>query len=140
MDSMKYKKLEDRAATGAGSEPGAGVVDPTPLVGTWHSTDKATRGIVKLILTEREGALIVRAYGACEPEPCDWGEARGEVFAAGVSDYQAVGFKSFYDFGFMETFLAAYLNKRLLVLDSYNVFKDGSGRSQYFFRDHLYQP
>ncbi len=82
----------------------------------------------------------MQAFGACEPSPCDWGEARGEIFAAGIAHHEAVGFKAHYDFGFMEIFLAAYLNKRLLVLDSYNVFKDDSGRSRYFFRDHLYQP
>jgi len=39
----------------------------------------------------------------------------------------------------METVLAAYLNKRILVVDCYNTFKDGSGRCNYFFRDHFYQ-
>lgn len=135
---MEYKRGYDRPES-AGSLA-ARRVDPAPLAGTWVNFDAATRGVVRVVLAETEGAFTVRAYGACEPEPCDWGEVRGELFAAGVAEHEAVGFKSFYDFGFMETFLAAYLNKRLLVLDSYNVFKDGSSRSRYFFRDHLYQP
>jgi hypothetical protein len=36
--------------------------------------------------------------------------------------------------------LACYLNKRLLVVDAYTVFQDGSGRSPYFQRDHFYIP
>ena len=115
-------------------------IDPAPLTGTWINFDRAARGIVRVFLAEKDGTFMVHAFGACEPDPCDWGEARGEVFAAGIGHHEAIGFKSFYDFGLMEIFLAAYLNKRLLVLDSYNVFKDGSGRSRYFFRDHLYQP
>jgi hypothetical protein len=136
---MRYTRANDRPEV-AGLPPARRRVDAAPLTGTWVNFDKATRGIVRVVLAEKEGAFVVRAYGACAPEPCDWGEVRGEVFAAGIAQGEAVGFKSFYDFGFMETLLAAYLNKRLLVLDSYNVFKDGSGRSRYFFRDHLYQP
>jgi hypothetical protein len=134
MDSMKYTKLEDQPVTGAGREPGA-VVDPTPLLGTWHSTDKATRGIVKLVLTAKDGALIVHAYGACEPELCDWGAVRGEVFAANVSGREAMAFTAVYDFGFMETSLAVYYKGGILVLDSFNAFKDDSGRSSYFTRE-----
>lgn len=133
MDSTKYSKLEDRPA--AGAETAGGDVDPTPLTGTWHSTDKNTGGIVKLVLTERDGALAVHAYGACEPEPCDWGEVRGEVFAANVSGRQAMAFTAVYDFGFMETSLAVYYKGGILVLDSFNSFKDGSGRSSYFTRE-----
>jgi hypothetical protein len=136
---MKYTREYDRPERAAGlTTPQR--IDPASLTGTWVNYDKATRGIVKLVLAEKDGEFTVRVYGACTPDPCDWGEVRGEVFAAGSAHDEAVGFKSFYDFGFMETLLAAYLNKRLLVLDSYNIFKDGSGRSQYFFRDHLYQP
>jgi hypothetical protein len=136
---MEYKRDYDRPEI-FGRPTAQQRVDPAPLTGTWVNFDRATRGVVRVVIAETEGAFTVRAYGACEPEPYDWGEVRGEVFAAGITEHEAVGFKSFYDFGFMETFLAAYLNKRLLVLDSYNIFKDGSGRSQYFFRDHLYQP
>jgi hypothetical protein len=60
-------------------------------------------------------------------------------FADSVSNNLAVGFCAVYNFGFLETMLAGYLNKRLLVVDSYNQFRDGSGRSQYFLRDHFYQ-
>ena len=36
--------------------------------------------------------------------------------------------------------LACYLNKRLLVVDAYTRFADGSGRAAYFARDHFYIP
>lgn len=118
----------------------AASVDLSSLVGTWVSTNLNTRGTIKLVLKDEGGLFTVRAFGACVPSPCDWGEVSGEVFTAGVTSREAVGFKAFYDFGFMETFLAAYLNKRILVVDAYNTFKDGSGRARYFLRDHFYQP
>jgi hypothetical protein len=117
---------------------GASEVDPGPLVGTWLNFDPATRGVVKVVVSDRGGVFAVRAYGACSPQPCDWGEVRADAFAGGVGLREGVGFRAFYDFGFLETIVAAYLNKRLLVVDTYNTFKDDSGRPNYFFRDHFY--
>jgi hypothetical protein len=138
MDASKFTKLEDQPAAGASLGPGE-AVDPAPLFGTWHNTDKETRGIVRLVLSGgAEGGLSVHAFGACEPSPCDWGVARGEPFSAGVAQRQAMAFTATYDFGFMETSLAVYYKGGILVLDSFNVFKDGSGRSNYFTREFFH--
>jgi hypothetical protein len=139
MDVLKHSRANDLFDAMPLLE-GAASVDPSMLVGTWVSTNANTRGTIKLVLNDEGGLFAVRAFGACEPSPCDWGEVSGELFTAGVGSREAVGFKALYDFGFMETFLAAYLNKRILVVDAYNTFKDGSGRARYFLRDHFYQP
>jgi hypothetical protein len=127
----------------------ARAVDPSPLVGTWVSFDAATRGLVRVVVARRGGRLAVRAFGASSPAPRDWGEAEGDAFAGGVDGVGgadrvggvgAVGFTARYRFGFVDVLLAAYLNRRLLVVDCYSVFGDGSGRSSYFSRDHFYQP
>jgi len=127
----------------------APAVDPSPLVGTWVSFDAATRGLVRVVVALRGGRLAVRAFGASSPAPRDWGEAEGDAFAGGVDGVGgadrvggvgAVAFTARYRFGFVDTLLAAYLNRRLLVVDCYSVFGDGSGRSSYFSRDHFYQP
>jgi len=138
MNNLRYTRAYDEPPAGAAGAEDT-TLDPAPLLGEWASTNEATRGIVKLVIGSRGGGLAVRAYGACTPSPCDWGEAEGQAFSLGVSSGEAAAFKAFYDFGFMETFLAAYLNKRILVVDTYNVFKDQSGRAQYFLRDHFYQ-
>jgi hypothetical protein len=132
----------------------AAIVDPSPLVGAWESFDPATRGLVRVEIGSRGGRLLVRAFGAADPErdlqrvpawpreaaPADWGEVAGAAFADGVDGTAAVGFTAVYRFGFMDAMLAAYLNRRLLVVDTYAVFHDGSGRPAYFARDHFYQP
>ena len=43
-------RLEDRLA---GKSPGGGQVDPSPMFGIWHNTDKKTGGIVRMALAER---------------------------------------------------------------------------------------
>lgn len=127
-------------------------IDPSPLVGTWVSFDAATRGLVRVVVSLRGGRLAVRAFGASSPAPQDWGEAEGDAFAGGVDRVgggggvdgvggaAAVAFTARFRFGFVDALLAAYLNRRLLVVDCYSVFGDGSGRSSYFSRDHFYQP
>jgi len=140
------------SACGAAHGAAAPAVDPGPLVGTWVSFDAATRGLVRVVVARRGGRLAVRAFGASSPAPQDWGEVVGDAFAGGVEGVEgvdgvegvggaaAVGFTARYRFGFVDALLAAYLNRRLLVVDCYSVFGDGSGRSSYFSRDHFYQP
>jgi hypothetical protein len=115
-------------------------IDPSPLLGSWVSFTGATGGIVKVEVASRGGELRVRAFGSFPTGPHDWGEVAGAAFAGGVDTAAAVGFTALYRFGFLDTLLAAYLNLRLLVVDSYNVFRDGSGRSSYFARDHFFHP
>jgi hypothetical protein len=137
MQSLRYTRARDQIA--AVAKPVNRIIQPSTLVGNWVNTDKATRGIVRLVLSSLDGDFKVQAFGACSPSPCDWGEVAGEVYADGVNAELAVGFQAFYDFQFMETMLAAYLNKRILVVDSYHTFKDGSRRPRYFNRDHFHQ-
>ncbi|MEW6209839.1 MAG: hypothetical protein AB1631_15855 [Acidobacteriota bacterium] len=135
MQAQKLSRVNDELRSYAtGSQ-----VDSSPLVGAWINTDKATGGIAKLILSKKGDSFFVQAFGACAPSPRDWGKVEGEVYSLGAGLREGAAFKARYDFGFMETFLAAYLNKRILVVDSYNTFKDGSGRSKYFQRDHFHQ-
>ena len=138
MQSLKYTRARDQLEAEIAKRPDR-IVLSSPLVGRWVNTDKGTRGIVQLVLSAKDGLLIVQAFGACSPIACDWGEVEGAVYSSGVDSELAVGFKASYDFQFMETMLAAYLNKRILVVDSYNTFKDGSLRSRYFSRDHFHQ-
>ena len=138
MKSLEFARLSDLPVA-VDQLKAEAAVDSSPLVGTWHSTNQATRGIVKLVLSNRDSILMVQAFGSGGSSPLDWGPVQGAAFAGGVGLGEGVGFKSFYDFGFMQTLLAAYLNKRILVVDAYNTFKDDSGRFNYFFRDHFYQ-
>jgi hypothetical protein len=136
MSTQSYSRTMDRLG---GAVEGRCAIDLSPLAGTWVNFDRKTQGIARIVVTGGNIGLRVHAFGACSPEPRDWGAVPASAFAGSVSASHAVGFCAFYDLGFVETMLAAYLNKRLLVVDAYNQFRDGSGRSRYFLRDHFYQ-
>jgi hypothetical protein len=120
--------------------PRRAATDLSPLAGTWINFDERSTGIARVEIADRGGELAVHAWGTGSPAPCDWGEVVGEAFTDGVSLHAGVAFKAVYELGFARVTLACYLNKRLLVVDAYTVFDDGSGRSSYFQRDHFYVP
>lgn len=121
-------RLSDRAADRAK------LIDLSPLLGEWLNYDIASGNISELALTQRADAVILRITGVPD---FDWGETTAFPFALTVDGGEAVAFRAAYDFGFVNIAILAYLNKRLLVVDAYSTFHDGSGRSSYFARDHF---
>jgi hypothetical protein len=134
---MRYVRAEDRLPNG--DDPPGGRVDPAPMLGTWFATDKQSAGVVKLELSEREGAFVVRAFGAGTPDPLDWGEVPAVAYAKSVASAEGMAVSATFDFGFLESLLAAYAKGGILVLDTFNTFKDGSGRSAYFSREFFHR-
>ncbi|MFY9608547.1 MAG: hypothetical protein WAU45_08020 [Blastocatellia bacterium] len=138
VDSMRAMRFEDHPDTQEPVEPGS--IDSSPFMGDWLSTNSNTRGIARLVITaDDHDGLIIHAFGACAPPFCDWGEARGGVFADGVTSKRGLAFSAVYDFGFKETYLQAKVKKGVLVVANLNRFKDGSARSNYFSREFFYR-
>jgi hypothetical protein len=133
---MHYVRAEDRLPNGDAA-PG-GRVDPAPMLGTWFATDKQSAGVVKLELAERDSGFVVRAFGA-SPDPIDWGEVPAIAYAKSVVSDEGMAVSAVFDFGFEESLLAAYSKGGILVLDTFNTFKDGSGRSAYFSREFFHR-
>ena len=108
---------------------------PEPLAGTWFNTDPETGEISKVILSIRDGAVAVRAFGANSTEPIDWGEVPATPYVDRIGLSLVTGFLAYYDFGFMKTQLATNVKYGVLVIQSYNQFSDASGRPPYFTRE-----
>ena len=139
METLRFARARDLSPEGAPLEGPA--LDLSSLAGTWVNFDAASRGIARLVIGgDGAGGMTVRTFGAGLGEPRDWGEVPGHPFSDGVELTAGVAFTAFYDFGSRTVTLACYLNKRLLVVDAYTRFQDGSGRSGYFARDHFYIP
>jgi hypothetical protein len=130
MDDTAIAAKFNKPAEKAGLRPEALTLGS--LIGTWVNVNSATRDIVKVVLTNNGGSLGVHAYGACSPTPCDWGQVPGKAYAPSVAGGAAVAFTANYAFGFKNTILTGHLNGQQLIVDDFNVFEDGSGRSPYF--------
>lgn len=134
MELLRITRARDRLTC----SPPAAPVDPSTLVGTWINYLPSTRGIHRVVVDGAPGRLTVRIFGAGEPEPVDWGAVPLDAFAGDVASVEAVACKAVYEFAASRTALLCYLNKRLLVVDAYTTFHDGSGRASCFSRDHFY--
>lgn len=123
--SRSFKDLRDSA------------VNLGSLVGIWTNCDAETRGIVRIELVEKNGSLAVQVFGACHPNPCDWGQVNGVAYAESVVDNDAVAFTALYNPGFAERIVTGHLDGRTLIVEVFTRFTDGSGRSNYYSREYL---
>ncbi|MCI0488175.1 MAG: hypothetical protein L0229_16430 [Blastocatellia bacterium] len=114
-------------------------LDPSPLLGTWLNTDGRARGIIKIAFRMTGDSFKAHALGACEPSPCDWGEVDAALFADTAASLEGTNFSAFYDFGFMDAHLQGYIRQGVLVVATFNRFKDGSRRSNYFTKEFFYR-
>jgi hypothetical protein len=113
-------------------------ITPNPLVGTWLNCDKATRGLIKLVISASGSTISVHGFGACVPTPCDWGTVPGKAYADNVVSSTAVAFTANFKFAFKETFVTGRLELGTLVVETFDHFTDGSGRADYFSREYMH--
>ena len=139
MEALQYVKAEDRVERSGRTQDGH-ALQMDSLPGVWRNTNRETRGIAEIEITVRGPKLNVRAFGAGDPAPIDWGEVEAEhIFGNNISSHVAAGFIAQYDFDFSRVHLQANWNQGLLVLASFTVFNDRSKRSNYFSREFFHR-
>ena len=83
-------RVLDRLQTESTREAKGGL-EVSPFLGTWINTNNAKRGIAKIVLATKDGALTMHAFGACDPSPHDWGEVKAEaIYADSVSSQEGM--------------------------------------------------
>lgn len=112
-------------------------VNPTPLEGTWNNVNKSTRDLVKIVISAAGSGITVNPYGACSPAPCNWGAVPGVVYAPNVSSSQAEAFSANFTFSFSRVMVVGHLKGNELLVETFTVFTDGSGRSNLYTSDTM---
>jgi hypothetical protein len=113
----------------------AATLDLSILLGDWRNTN-AEGGIARIVCEPAgDGRMIIHCYANLK----DWGNADASVFALTFDGRQAGAFSAVYDFGFEEVRLQANVKLGVLVVASFNRFRDESGRSNYFGREFFYR-
>jgi len=110
------------------------------LPGVWINTNCSSLGIVKVVVAVKNSKLVVRVFGAADPEPNDWGETEADhVYAGSITSRTGAGFTAWYHLDFAQIHLQANWNQGLLVLATFTSFRDGSRRSDYFSREFFHR-
>lgn len=112
-------------------------VSAMPLFGTWKNINRATRDLVKTVITGTITGIAVETFGAYAPSPCKWGSVMGLAYASSVNVSPAVAFTAQYTFSFAHIILIGYLHGPELLVETFTQFTDGSGRSNLYTSDTL---
>ncbi len=128
---MKFAQISDQVATQNAE------ISRTALLGTWINSNLDTNSIARVRISETDGKLQLQVFAMGPDGLIDWGPSEARVFAGGPASHAGVGFTCNYDFGFAEARLQAMIMKGLLVLAQFHLFKDDSGRADYFLREYF---
>jgi hypothetical protein len=128
---MEFAQICDRVETHAAE------IGPGPLIGTWINSNLDTNSIARINIMNANGKLQLQVFAMGPDGLIDWGTSDAHVFASGPSSHTGAGFTCRYDFGFAETRLQAMIMKGLLVMAQFHLFKDDSGRADYFLREYF---
>lgn len=128
---MKFTRVNDLAT----DESPAVALPPAGMEGVWFNCDTGTGEISKIVFAVRDGRITMRAFGASNPGPIDWGETPAKPYVDRIGSSVITGLTADYDFGFMKTRIAGNIKYGVLVIQSYNEFYDESGRPAYFTRE-----
>lgn len=107
------------------------------LIGEWINVDKQA-GTKRVVITKEEDSWSINTWGSQRaggtteiPHKERQLHLLGSSVMAESLDY---GFAS-YDAGFKEVHNVVHLEKEQLIVETFNVFKDETGRSNYRLRD-----
>lgn len=119
---------------GAPAAPAQAPAVANDMNGTWFNVDARTRGLVQIEIHGNK----VHPYGACHPDPCDWGTLKAKSFAQNVDSGSAVALlvKQNTSFSHVDITLSLERDGRLRA-EVFTHFTDRSGRADYRAVDYF---
>ena len=109
------------------------------LLGDWRNTN-AEGGIARIVCRSGDGGRMdVQAWSRNAEGLNDWGTVPAPVYAFTFDSTQAGAFNAVFDLGYEEVHLQVNVKSGVLVVASFNRFKDRSGRSNYFDREFFHR-
>jgi hypothetical protein len=111
---------------------GAGV---NQFHGNWKNIDTKTGGITRVNIRITGQNIVLQVWGKCSPRDCDWGRVPAYAYTSSVSGDIAANTEALsasFNNGFSEVILIMKLqSNNRLVIETFTLFKDKSGRNHY---------
>jgi hypothetical protein len=137
MSLLSYSRQEDHIDDSLVQQ---GSLSLDSLLGTWVSTTPSGGGIAKFEISIEDGSPVLRIFGVGHKAMIDWGKTSVEtVYTKDANTAEPMAFQAGYDLGFMEVHVQGNFSLGLMVLACLNIFKDDSGRTNYFSREFFYR-
>jgi hypothetical protein len=114
-------------------------LDLAILLGDWRNTNADGR-IARIVCRGREDERMdVQVWGSTADGMNDWGTVAAPVYSFTFESKEAGAFNAVFDLGYEAVHLQANVKAGVLVVASFNHFKDQSGRSNYFDREFFHR-
>lgn len=114
-------------------------LDAAVLAGDWRNTNPDA-GIARIVCTPQpDGTMRVRCFGRNGADIQEWAEVEAPLYSFTFESRQAGAFSAVFDLGYEEVRMQANVKAGVLVVASFNRFKDDSGRSNYFDREFFHR-
>ena len=105
------------------------------LCGEWTNVNPKTGQISRIKVILKEDTSCIHCFGKLEEGEQDWGETTCQLFSDNVTSPVIEGFIGKYDLGFIDIKVVGNIKYGVMVIQSYNTFKDGSDRNNYIARE-----
>lgn len=107
------------------------------LIGRWLNTNQETKGIAECVIAWDGAQYRISIFGVGEKGLIDWPIVSATTLAniEEEAGQRTVALAADFDFPFMRAETHIRINKGVLVIVLFNVFKDESGRSNYVNRE-----
>jgi hypothetical protein len=105
-------------------------IDVSPMVGTWFGIKLDENRIANIVITERDGTLLIHPYGSPDSEVPDWGEVAATPYTASGST-TASGFRAQCRLDGVKVEFFTVENQGVLLAQTFTSFDD-SGRTNEF--------
>jgi hypothetical protein len=105
-----------------------------PFAGKWANADDKTRGLTRIEIAKTAKGWAIQAWGAADGGERDHGKVTLHLLGDSVDATEMkYGFAS-WDHKFVDRHLTLRIEKDRLIVEDFNIFKDGSNRSNYVAR------
>ncbi len=98
------------------------------LVGTWINADSGTGGLTRIVIGRSGSELQIHAWGKCHPQDCDWGTVQLDLIGDNIRDESPSQAMATWNHRFAITHLLIGIEGRRMVIRSYTLYRDASGR------------
>jgi len=102
------------------------------IIGLWSNIEDDARGTTKLAISRNGNKWEIEGWGACHPSDCNWGKTSLHLLGTSISDTSSIRGLAVWDFGFSMHYVILRVEDKQLFVENFTVFKDNSGRSNYF--------
>lgn len=116
---------------------GEGNLNGDKLIGRWVNTNRDTKGIAECAIAADGESYSVSISGVGEAALIDWPQTQATILVnlEEEAGQRAVALSANFDFSFMRVESHIRVNKGVLVIVLFFIFRDDSGRSNYLTRE-----